>query len=96
MGRPGSLNVAYDRRADVLYLTIKSVAAARGVEDHHGIVWRYAEDGSLVGATIQDFCDMWRGHLAALADEIARHSGVSFEQAKAAVDNVERGCPYHE
>jgi uncharacterized protein YuzE len=80
----------YDPDADVLYLTLRREAATRGVEDERGMVWRYGSDGVLVGVTVIDFRDIWLPQKAALADEISRHSSISFGQASEAIESAVR------
>jgi uncharacterized protein YuzE len=82
----GTPRVSYDTGSDVLYIVIRKEAATRGVEDGNGIVWRYGADNSLIGVTIQDFHDMWDGHITLLADEISRRSDLTFDLAKAAIE----------
>jgi uncharacterized protein YuzE len=65
-------NVTYDSASDVLYISTVKVAAARGVEDEHGILWRYAGNGELIGVTILDYRDLWYGRRRELAREMAR------------------------
>jgi uncharacterized protein YuzE len=54
-----SFNVTYDRDSDVLYISSRREAAARGIEDPIGIVWRYDRDGELIGCTIIDYSKLW-------------------------------------
>jgi hypothetical protein len=74
----------------VLYVSARREAAARAVEDQRGIVWRYASDGSLIGATIMDFADIWSDKGEALADEIARHFDIPAPQALVVVEHALR------
>jgi len=83
-----SFSVAYDRRADVLYIAEAVRPAARGVEDKFGIVWRYDSNGQLIGATIMDFIESWSDNPSALAEKIAErfkipvaHAGVIVKRA---------------
>lgn len=83
-----SFSVAYDRRADVLYIAEVNRSASRGVEDRFGIVWRYDEDGRLIGATVMDFIESWSDDPSALAEKIAErfkmpvaHAGVIVKRA---------------
>lgn len=76
MASSKSFVVTYDNRADVLYIVTRKAEASRGVEDAHGIVWRYGPGGELIGATIVDFVDLWSGRSEALADELAREFNI--------------------
>jgi len=49
--------MTYDRDSDVLYISARQTFAARGVEDSHGVVWRYNPAEDLIGVTVVDFLD---------------------------------------
>ena len=85
-----NLNVRYDRRADVLYVTTALNGPAKAREDDNGIVWRYLDaDGTLVGATIIDFQEIWHSRLADLVNEVASHFHVSKGSAARALESVD-------
>lgn len=88
MARSISFNVAYDAIADVLYITARREPAARGLEDAHGIVWRYGAEGDLIGATVMDFRDVWAQKADALADQIAFRFDVPAQQALNVVEHA--------
>ena len=90
MTKIGPFNVAYDQHADILYLNVGHGIAARGSEDENGIVWRYSQDGAVIGMTLMDFRDFWLARKSALVDEISRGFHVSFREASAAIDNAAR------
>lgn len=83
--------VVYDAGSDVLYISRRREPATRGVEDPHGIVWRYGGDGELIGATVLDFNDYWSDRRPALAEELSRHFHVSAPQAMGAVERAISG-----
>ena len=89
MNKVGRFFVSYDHDSDVLYVNLRREVAAKGIEDVGGIVWRYAEDGSILGMTLLDFRDFWRSHKPSLADKMSRQFGISFEQATNVIDSVE-------
>jgi uncharacterized protein YuzE len=88
MPKSVSFNVAYDARADVLYITVRREAAGKGVEDQHGIVWRYGRDGDLIGATVVDFVDIWGSRGDALAAELASHFDIPEAQALNVIEHA--------
>jgi hypothetical protein len=81
MAKSVSFNVSYDARADVLYITARREEGSRGIEDIHGIVWRYGRDGDLIGATVVDFVDLWADKPDTLAAELASHFDIPEPQA---------------
>jgi hypothetical protein len=80
--------VSYDANSDVLYVTGRTEPAARGVEDSHGIVWRYSAGGDVISATIMDFHDIWASQPDALAMEIAKRFDIPRPQAQVVVDHA--------
>lgn len=80
------LHTRYDRRADVLYLFTDRNAPATAREDAMGIVWRYADDSELVGATIIDFHEIWSGRRAELTDALASHFRLPRRRAAKALE----------
>ena len=52
------VQISYDRKADTLYLALRSASAIRG-EDLGGIVRRFDEKDELFGLTILDIFDFW-------------------------------------
>jgi hypothetical protein len=84
-------SVAYDQSGDVLYITTPLVPATKGIEDRHGIVWRYGPDGALLGATIMDFVEMWSDKPEALAHELASHFDIPEPQALNVVEHALEG-----
>jgi uncharacterized protein YuzE len=85
MAKAKTFQVTYDAEADVLYITQRSAAAARGVEDEFGIVWRFGEDDEILGATVVDFADRWIGDQTSLASHLSRRFGISALQASGLV-----------
>lgn len=81
-------NVTYDADSDVLYISRRRESATRGVEDQHGIVWRYGRDGNLIGATILDFHEFWAGRGDELAAELSRHFDIPIPQARVVIDHA--------
>ena len=81
MTKSVSFNVAYDARTDVLYITARREPSSRGIEDSHGIVWRYGENGDLIGATVVDFVEIWSDNDEGLATELASHFDIPQPQA---------------
>ncbi|RYX90976.1 MAG: DUF2283 domain-containing protein [Bradyrhizobiaceae bacterium] len=76
--------VLYDRDSDVLYISTRDAPAARGIEDSHGIVWRYDGQGSLIGATVIDYHDHWHTKRSDLTEAIAS----KFEIPQGAAERV--------
>lgn len=93
MSKSRSFNVHYDAGSDVLYITTSRDPSANGFEDERGIVWRYASDGSLIGATVMDFYDIWSGDEGALASAISEKFKIPEPQALVVVD---RGLALHD
>ncbi len=83
-----SFNVTYDADSDVLYISTRRVAAARGIEDEYGIVWRYDRHGELIGATVVDFYDHWFNRRPLLAGEISRRFHVPPPQAMVVLEHA--------
>lgn len=88
MNKVSSFTVTYDRDQDVLYISARRDAASRGVEDPHGIVWRYDRDGELIGATVVDFYDQWFSKQSELADELSRKFQITPPQAQVVIDHA--------
>lgn len=88
MSNRRSLDVLYDAESDVLYVSRRREPAARGVEDKNGIVWRYGDDGELVGATVPDFNGHWLHREPLLAKELSRRFRIPAATAKAAVEQA--------
>ncbi|SHE69110.1 Protein of unknown function [Kaistia soli DSM 19436] len=80
--------VRYDRTNDVLYIATKSAPAARGVQDAWGILWRYAGDGDLIGATIMDFDELWGDRTAELAAKLASSFDIPEPQTEITLDHI--------
>ena len=76
MKNVSEFRVLYDRDSDVLYISRRDVAAARGVEDVAGIVWRYDSEGELIGATIVDYYDYWGSRSGELTRAIANRFAI--------------------
>jgi len=77
-----SFTVHYDAGGDVLYLSIKPAAPALTQEGEPGVLWRYdVEGGALIGVTVVDFAEAWRGREHALAELIAERFGVAWDEA---------------
>jgi uncharacterized protein YuzE len=82
-------NVAYDRDADVLYITTPIQPAARGIEDENGLVWRYDSKGNPLGCTIIDFSEYWlpsRAHR--LANILAEHLEIPVAQIETVISHI--------
>ncbi len=75
-----SFTVSYDRRADTLYIT-QRVDAARGVQDKFGIIWRYDNNGCLIGATVMDFRELWAADPRELVERLAEKFDLPIPQA---------------
>lgn len=90
MFNSGPFSVAYDRGGDVLYMTLRRAVAARALQDANGIVWRYAEDETLIGITILDFMERWGDRLQILADRLSLTAPVSFSQIQEAIESAAR------
>ena len=88
MSNMKSFNVAYDETSDVLYISTRKEPATRGIEDRHGIVWRYAADGELIGATIIDFQDIWSERQTDLARELSSHFDVPQQKAEIVLEHA--------
>jgi uncharacterized protein YuzE len=86
-----SFSVTYDEDADVLYITKCHDAAARGVEDENGIVWRYDRAGEVLSATIMDFRELWRARYEELAEELSRGLHIPTPQARTVLSHVKEG-----
>lgn len=82
-------SVAYDRDADVLYISTQRTHAARGVEDSYGVVWRYDGSGDLIGATIIDYYDYWHDKHDLLAREISRRFDIPERQAHVVLEHAD-------
>jgi len=67
--------MTYDRDTDVLYISARQTFAARGVEDSHGVVWRYNPAEDLIGVTVVDFLDQRFAKQPKLAKEISSRFG---------------------
>ena len=83
-----SFNVAYDKDADVLYITARKAVAYRGIEDAQGIVYRYDRDGELISVIIIDFYDRWYLHRPELARKISQGFQIPEGQAKTVIDHA--------
>ena len=59
MASAKSFKLDYDAAGDVLYIVQRREVATRGVEDSTEIVWRYAENGDLLSATVVGFRERW-------------------------------------
>lgn len=88
MSNISSFNVVYDSDSDVLYVVRRQEAATRGIEDRHGIVWRYGSDGALIGATIMDFYDRWFEDQDTLAKALSNRFDVPAPQAQVVLDHA--------
>lgn len=86
MSKIGPFWVSYDPRADVLYINLRREEAARGLEDERGNVWRYGDDGKVIGITLLDFRYLSLPQKAALADEISLRFHVPHEQVSEAIE----------
>ena len=85
MSDVASLHISYDRRADVLYIADGN-EAARGVQDKHGIIWRYNKNDAAVGATIMDFREEWEKIPDVLSSLISNRIGLPARYARELVD----------
>jgi uncharacterized protein YuzE len=88
MTKVSLFDVAYDRGADVLYISTTKLPASSGIEDSCGIIWRYGAEGKLIGATIMDFHETWSERSPMLATEIARQFEIAQHQAQDLVDQA--------
>lgn len=85
-----ALDARYDRRSDVLYLTLRHDAPAISEEgDEPGVMWRYAvDDGALVGATILDYEAYWSDRISDLISSLSRRFHMSKRAAESALQMV--------
>lgn len=83
-----SFNVTYDKESDVLYINTCRGPAARGIEDEHGFVWRYDEDGELIGVTVVGFTEFWTAHMRILVEEVSRQFHIPVPQAQIVLDRA--------
>ena len=88
MARTTSFTVTYDSDGDVLYVSKRKTAAARGVEDQYGFVWRYDRDGELIGVTVTDFRNFWHDQKNVLAHEISTHFAITSKHANVVLDQA--------
>lgn len=77
--------------ADTLYLSSRREAAARGVEDEFGILWRYDAAGSVIGMTIVDFWEAWAARQPDLAERVATGFHIPKMAALEVVQGVRHG-----
>ncbi len=82
--------IRYDAGGDVLYLTTTPGAPASTQEGEPGVLWRYDErGGALIGVTILDFAEVWRGRERRLAELISARFGVTCDEALAALPTLQ-------
>lgn len=64
-------DVAYDKNADVLYISTKLTGPSYRSEGENGIVWSHQiADGRLVSMTVMDFNSQWQNRLAHLTEQL--------------------------
>ena len=64
-------DVAYDKSADVLYISTKLTGPSYTSEGENGIVWSHQiADGRLVSMTVLDFNAQWQSRLAHLTEQL--------------------------
>jgi hypothetical protein len=64
-------DVAYDKNADVLYISTKLTGPSYRSEGENGIVWSHQiADGRLVSMTVIDFNAQWQNRLALLTEQL--------------------------
>jgi hypothetical protein len=64
-------DVAYDKHADVLYISTKLTGPSYRSEGENGIVWSHQiADGRLVSMTVMDFNAQWQNRLALLTEQL--------------------------
>ena len=64
-------DVAYDKNADVLYISTKLTGPSYISEGESGIVWSHQiADGRLVSMTVLDFNAQWQNRLAQLTEQL--------------------------
>lgn len=83
-----SFNVTYDKDSDVLYISSRKVPAYRGIEDAHGVVWRYDRGGELIGMTVVDFYDRWYLNRPELARKISEGFHIPERQAEIVINHA--------
>ena len=90
MARPDVLRARYDRRSDVLYLTLRPDAPAISEEeDEPGLMWRYAVgDGSLIGVTVLDFEAYWSPRSPELIDSLVKRLHIPKRMAEEALETA--------
>ena len=88
MSNMKSFRVYYDRDFGVLYVTHVDIAAARGVEDKNGVIWRYDVHGTLIGATVLDVFDRWHEDRSTLTRALSEKFQISAPQANRVLDHA--------
>lgn len=83
-----SFQVDYDASADVLYITRVRSDVARGRQDEMGIIWRYDPNGTLVGATVMDFFEVWSRDQEGLAEQLSSAFHIPMPHAEVVVDRA--------
>lgn len=64
-------DVAYDKNADVLYISTKLTGPSYTSAGENGIVWSHQiADGRLVSMTVLDFNTHWQNRLAYLTEQL--------------------------
>ena len=64
-------DVAYDKNADVLYISTKLTGPSYRSEGENGIVWSHQiADGRLVSMTVMDFNAQCQNRLALLTEQL--------------------------
>ncbi|WP_085338753.1 DUF2283 domain-containing protein [Aquidulcibacter paucihalophilus] len=64
-------DVAYDKNADVLYISTKLTGPSYTSEGEDGIVWSHqVADGRLVSMTVLNFNARWQSRLAQLTEQL--------------------------
>lgn len=75
------LCASYDKFADVLYLSVGRPVRSITHPDENNILWRESlSDHSLVGATIIDYAEDWKGRRDSLAHTLAERFLVPEQQ----------------
>lgn len=81
-----SFNVSYDRRTDVLYISTRPADGVDARLDKSGILWRYDDEGELIGATIMDFRDRWLANQQTLAAKLSKRFHLPEHRASVVLD----------
>ena len=79
--------VAYDRDADVLYISTQPGRHGIVQESLPGVLWRYEPgSGDIVGVTIIDFLSYWQSRMDDLVHDLEDHLSIDSNEAKSLLE----------